>query len=170
MKHEDMAAAFKFLFTAHAKKSQLWIILVIFIVATAINYQGIINQKWYIILAMLLIILILTHFIMNGLTKLFLPIIANRVARKMFSQQKNIKEQYEISWNEHSIEFTSPTSHQIIKFADFLKYLQRDEMIILFQSDHLFRVFPKRMFESEAQMKNLIENVKTANVPEFSPQ
>lgn len=73
-------------------------------------------------------------------------ILGGRVARKAFSQQKTLQMPYRISWTDQGILLQSEYGDARMPWGDFRKLREDRNIILLYESDRLHRLIPKRCF------------------------
>ncbi|MBD2310405.1 YcxB family protein [Desertifilum sp. FACHB-1129] len=82
-------------------------------------------------------------------------------ARRIFSQQKSLQGEFEIIIFPERIEVTSAQGNLRMPLADFHKYKVSKDMILLYHSQAMFNLFPRRFFASDAEFKTFIAYLKT---------
>ncbi|WP_343313882.1 YcxB family protein [Brucella sp. BE17] len=87
---------------------------------------------------------------LSGLTYLS----ASRQTRKIFKQQKNLHQPYTLNWNDSRLELTSEVGNARFSWNDFLKIREDSQNILLYESENLYRLIPKR-FLTEDQIISL---------------
>lgn len=86
-------------------------------------------------------------------------------ARRTFAQQKNLGGENEMSWDATRIVSRGPHGVSDFAWGDYCAWLERDGMVLLYQSDQLFQIAPARAFPSEAERREMIERLQEAGVP-----
>ena len=74
-----------------------------------------------------------------------------RFGRKAFDQQKTLQAPYRISWSDQGILIESEYGDARMQWGDFRKLRQDQNLILLYESDRLYRLIPKRCF-TQAQL------------------
>ena len=69
--------------------------------------------------------------------------------RKIFRQQKTLQRPYDIRLSEEVLESVSEDGRVKMPWKNFHKYKMSKEMILVYQSDAIFHMFPKRWFAEE---------------------
>jgi hypothetical protein len=70
-------------------------------------------------------------------------------ARRIFNQQKNLQRPYRVSWDAESVQTSSASGNSKIPWVDFLKWRESKQLFLLYRSDVLFQMYPKRCFTPE---------------------
>ncbi len=73
-----------------------------------------------------------------------------RRSRRIFAQQKSLQSEVEASWNEEALDLAAPSGRGKLLWGDFHKWTEGPNVILLYQSDAIFNLFPKRAFSEEA--------------------
>jgi hypothetical protein len=81
--------------------------------------------------------------------------------RRIFSQQKTLQAEYETVISPETIEATSEYGKTTIRLSDFYKYKIGKDIILLYQSQALFHIFPRRFFVSEEDFKTFLSYLET---------
>jgi YcxB-like protein len=76
--------------------------------------------------------------------------------RRIFSQQKTLQMEYETVISPETIETTSQHGNTKINLSDFHKYKVGKDLILLYQSQVLFQMFPRHFFASEEDFKTFL--------------
>lgn len=81
-------------------------------------------------------------------------------ARRIFSQQKSLQGEFEILIFPERIEINSTRGNMRMQLSDFHKYKVNKDMIVLYHSQAMFNIFPRRFFASDAEFKTFISYLK----------
>jgi hypothetical protein len=73
-----------------------------------------------------------------------------RRSRRIFAQQKSLHSEVEASWDNDGLELATPSARSRHHWTDFQKWTEGPNVILLYQSDVLFNMLPKRVFSSDA--------------------
>jgi hypothetical protein len=76
-------------------------------------------------------------------------ILLPRSTRRIFWQQKSLQEKCILEIDAMGVVSTSSMGHAIQKWGDFTKYKRGKGLILAYQSDVIFQMFPKRWFTEE---------------------
>lgn len=76
--------------------------------------------------------------------------------RQVFSQQKNLQSEYEVFIYPEVIEASSEHGTMRMHLSDFYKYRAEKDLVLLYQSQMLFIIFPRRCFASEVEFNTFI--------------
>lgn len=77
-------------------------------------------------------------------------IMTARRSRRIFTQQKSLHDAFELSWDETGLELSTQAARSRHPWADFRQWAEGADGIILYQSDALFNMLPKRAFSEDA--------------------
>ena len=72
-----------------------------------------------------------------------------RRSRRVYAQQKSLQVPKQASWDAESLSLTSARGSYRFEWSDFLRIVENDAAILLFQSDALFNIIPKRALSAE---------------------
>ncbi|MEM1253981.1 MAG: YcxB family protein [Cyanobacteria bacterium P01_H01_bin.21] len=70
-------------------------------------------------------------------------------ARRIFSQQKTLQAEYEMVISPDTITSTTKNGYVEMPLSDFHKYKVGKDLILVYQSQALFHMFPRRFFASD---------------------
>ena len=87
-----------------------------------------------------------------------------RAARRQFSQQKEFRGPMKVGINPAHIAVTSKNGFSNTPTEDFLKWAENGKSILLYRSDRLFNLVPKRVV-SDAFHRSLMAELTRAGVP-----
>lgn len=73
--------------------------------------------------------------------------------RRVFLQQKTLHVEHQIMISSEMIETNSEYGVTRMPLSDFCKYKVGKNLILLYQSEALFHIFPRRFFTSEKDFK-----------------
>jgi hypothetical protein len=82
-------------------------------------------------------------------------------ARKVFRQQQGLRRPHEVSWNDAGLTTTADDGTWTLPWADFHNSLEVEDQFILFLSDAIFVMLPKRAFRDSSQMDEFRQSVTT---------
>ena len=77
-------------------------------------------------------------------------ILIARRSRRIFAQQKSLHDEFEFSWDETGFDLSTQSARSRHDWADFRQWAEGADGIILYQSDALFNMLPKRAFSEDA--------------------
>jgi hypothetical protein len=83
--------------------------------------------------------------------------------RRIFSQQKTLHSEHTTVISPETIESTSEHGSMKMRLSDFHKYKVGKDMILVYQSQVLFHMFPRRFFASEEDFQTFISYLE-ANI------
>lgn len=67
-------------------------------------------------------------------------------ARRSFRQSKLVRDAAELSWDDSRLTTRSESGHSAIAWSDYVKWKENDQLYLVYISDHLYHVVPKRAF------------------------
>ncbi len=70
-------------------------------------------------------------------------------ARRIFQQQKNLQRPYQLSWDSEAVQTASANGNSKMPWTEFLKWRESKQIFLLYRSDVLFQMYPKRYFTAE---------------------
>lgn len=70
-------------------------------------------------------------------------------ARRMFRQQKSLQEVYEVDWNDEGLSVRGQRVQGVTPWRDYLKKKENAQLVLLYHSDVLFQMLPRRQFTAE---------------------
>jgi YcxB-like protein len=79
-----------------------------------------------------------------------------RNARRIFSQQKTLQVEYKTVISPEVIETTSENGSMRMNLSDFHKYKVSKDLVLLYQSQAIFHMFPRRFFATEEDFELFI--------------
>lgn len=75
-------------------------------------------------------------------------------AKRVFRQQQELQRPYELTWNETGLSVVGNTGTSTTPWTDFHKARELNDQFMLFLSDAVFVMVPKRAFPDEAIMRD----------------
>jgi hypothetical protein len=76
-----------------------------------------------------------------------------RRARRIFAQQKNLQCPFEFRWDDDALLGVNERGSNRTPWSDYVKWAQDDRIILLYLSDAMFQMVPKRCFGQPAQLE-----------------
>ncbi len=95
-----------------------------------------------------------TPFAILGFPFLITHVLGGVAARRTFRQQKTLHKPATLAWTEQGVVLRSDYGDARVPWADFRKARQDERMILLYESDRLYRVIPNRCL-SAVQLADL---------------
>jgi hypothetical protein len=80
-------------------------------------------------------------------------------AKRVFRQQKGLRRAYEVSWNDVGLTVSSEDGQSTTRWADFHRDREFDDQFLLFLSDAMFLMIPKRAFPDSSLMQSFRESL-----------
>lgn len=72
---------------------------------------------------------------------------APRAWRKLFAQQKSLHEPFFYTWDDAGLHVSTPLAQAVRPWSHFTKRLEDRDALLLYHSDTVFELIPKRWFE-----------------------
>ncbi|MEI6330371.1 MAG: YcxB family protein [Pseudanabaena sp. ELA645] len=91
---------------------------------------------------------------------LFILFILPWNVRRIFSQQKTLQVEHEIVISPEMIETISDNGTWKMRLSDFHEYKVGKDLILLYQSQALFHIFPRRFFVLEEDFKTFLSSLE----------
>lgn len=77
---------------------------------------------------------------------------AVRYARRNFAEQRNLSDEYRITWDDRRFESASERGSVIHEWPEFHRWLENDGLFMLFMSERLYIGIPKRVLSPDQVM------------------
>ena len=113
--------------------------------------------------------LVITDDEIDGLDFLFLAMILALIlnftvyipwkTRRVFNQQKALHRELVFKFDDSGISVTNENGQSTTPWDDYLRWKQNDQLALLYMSDCLYHMVPKRFFSDPADADRLIELV-----------
>jgi hypothetical protein len=84
-----------------------------------------------------------------------------RRAKRIMAQQKGLSGEIAVTWDEATIEVRNANGHGRLAWGDYSRWLEDDTMLVLFQSDNVLNLLPKR-FLSDEQVSDIRNRLTAA--------
>jgi hypothetical protein len=78
-----------------------------------------------------------------------------RGVRRRFQQRKALQRPYTVDWNDEKLTVDGEDVHAGIKWADFIRWREDGELILIYSSRMSFRILPKRTFPDQSSIAEL---------------
>ena len=75
-----------------------------------------------------------------------------RKAGKIYDQQASLRDTYTYSWDKDALSVSSETGQARRPWSNYIKFLENDQLLLLYHSDIMFEIFPKSWFSSKEQV------------------
>ncbi len=85
--------------------------------------------------------------------------------RRTFAQHKSIRREFQMTWNEQGIILQTGADHSSFPWSEFLKWKESDDLFLLYGTDIMFNMVPKRVFassESLAEFESYLHKIRRA--------
>lgn len=75
--------------------------------------------------------------------------------RKIYRQQKSLQRESRHRFNDAGLEAENELGHATIPWTDYVKWKENDKIFLLYVSDPMFHMIPKRLFSDPRDVENL---------------
>jgi len=82
-------------------------------------------------------------------------------SRRVFTQQKSLQRPVEFWWDDDALHGSNDRGSNSTPWSDYVKWRQSERIILLYLSDAMFQMVPKRCFDGPAQLAAFLERVET---------
>jgi hypothetical protein len=86
--------------------------------------------------------------------------------RRTFNSQKDLSTPFEMELSDEGLSVSSPQGRTLIPWNNFLKCAEGREMVLLYNSNRVFRMLPKRLFASASDLQFLRAQLTRNSVPQ----
>ncbi|MBM7048881.1 YcxB family protein [Rhizobium lusitanum] len=148
---QDLMHALRLHFRQHLRSRpgfiRLAITWVLAVVAYGILVAGLVdpNDAFVSILSFA----ILAPVAITGIPFLIVYTFGGRTARRTFREQKTLQKPLHFSWTESGVHLWSDFGEARLQWSDFLKARQDRHCILLYESQRLYRIIPKRVLTND---------------------
>lgn len=80
---------------------------------------------------------------------IYIRTILPRKLREIFRQQKSLHRPYKIAWDDNSLSASAETAASKYNWADIHKWREGPDLFMVFYSDVMFQMIPKRFFKHD---------------------
>jgi hypothetical protein len=80
-------------------------------------------------------------------------------AKRVFRQQQGLRRAHEVSWSDIGLTVSGEDGQSTTRWADFHRVREFDDQFMLFLSDAVFFMIPKRAFPDDSLMQSFRESV-----------
>lgn len=159
----DLLAAYRAHCWAHFRRPRFLVTyLIVAICYTALGWLFNERDTLSSLLADAMVALLLAAVVMCLILGLTFGLLPRRV-RRVFAQQKSLHGPAEVEWDDEEIKLSGATGLSRFAWHDFVKWHESSSTILLYQSDAMFNLLPKRAFSPE-QIDTIRAAVKANNV------
>jgi len=82
-----------------------------------------------------------------------------RRARKLFAQQKNLQRPLRFGWDEQGLAWVNESGSGKTAWSDYLKWRENDRVFLLYLSDAMFQMLPKRAFADSERLHSFMDSL-----------
>jgi hypothetical protein len=159
---EDLAQAHRLNFRQYLRSRKAQVRLIILWVLATVVYAvitGILVDAKGAVLPVL-VFAVIAPFAIVGIPFLIVAATSGPAARKAFGQQKGFHKPITVAWNGEGVSFEGYHGIARFKWTDFVQIRQDRHLILMYESERIYRVIPKRALSADQ-----ITNLQTA-IPE----
>ena len=81
------------------------------------------------------------------------------LARRTFRQQRSLHGEVGLSWTEERLEFDSEYGRFAMPWSHFTRFGEDKHTFVLFESDRLYRIIPKRVLDTERDLRQRLATI-----------
>jgi hypothetical protein len=82
--------------------------------------------------------------------------------RKLYAEQPRAGEPGEISWDDEYLEERHPNDDTKRKWTDYVRFVENEELMVLYIDKERFEIFPKRFFKEAGVLEGFRRNAGKA--------
>jgi hypothetical protein len=108
---------------------------------------------------------ILPFFIFLAIYPLYRYVILPNRVKKIFTQQKELSSPFELEFTDTGMTMSNEFGNSIRPWKNFIKWKENSELIMLYHSDVMYSIIPKRIFPDSQQIetfKSYLEKEKVS--------
>ena len=102
---------------------------------------------------------ILMIFLFPAIFAIVIPlyrfVLLPKLTKKIFNQQKELQAPFEMEITEINLVASNEFGNSIRPWKNFIKWKENEELIILYHSDVMFTIIPKRLFTDPQQLETI---------------
>ncbi len=95
----------------------------------------------------------------------FMNLLQSRQVSNAFGQQKSLAGPFDMEFSDEGFQSTSEHGSSRLPWTDFVKWKENKDVILLYRTDLMFHVLPKRLFPSEVDIDYVREKLRAHAVP-----
>jgi hypothetical protein len=88
--------------------------------------------------------------------------------KRVFSQQKELHATFEMELTDEAFQVKNDYGAGSMPWKDFVKWKENRDLFLLYRSDIIFNMVPKRLFSTESEIDYVRERLKAHGVPPAS--
>lgn len=151
---EDLALAQRLHFWQHVRSRGGLIRLAIIGVVATVVFAGLLRLMGDQAVMPVVIFALIVPVAVLAFPYLITHLLGGVAARRTFKQQKTLHKPAKLTWNEQGVVMQSEYGDARVPWADFRKTREDQRVILLYESDRLYRLIPKRCL-SAAQLADI---------------
>jgi hypothetical protein len=86
--------------------------------------------------------------------------------RRIFRQQRELSMPYEVEVTEAGLNVSNELGNALRPWQDFTKWKENQELLLLYHSDMMFTILPRRFFEEMGEMEAIKKHLVDHHIPE----
>jgi hypothetical protein len=107
----------------------------------------------------------LPFFIFVAIYPLYRYVILPNRVKKIFTQQKELNSPFEIEFTDAGMTTSNEFGNSTRPWKNFIKWKENNELIMLYHSDVMYSIIPKRIFADSQQIEMVKSYLKKDKVP-----
>lgn len=100
-----------------------------------------------------------------GVYVLFQFVVIPHQLARVFNQQKDLSAPFEMELNDHEFSLKNQFGASHLPWNNFVKWKENKDILLLYRSDIMFNLLPKRLFRNEGELQYVLEKLRQNNVP-----
>lgn len=110
-------------------------------------------------------VLLLPLLILVAMFPLYRYVLLPMQTRKIFAQQKALHSPFEVEFNETEMTVSNEFGNSRIPWGNFARWKEDSELILLYHSDVMYNIIPKRFFSDSQQIEIVKSFLEKNKVP-----
>lgn len=103
-----------------------------------------------------------------GARFILLHLVMPRRARRIFAQQKSLHGEIDYQWDDDALTIKTERAQARMLWSDYIKWRENERLFVLYQSDIVFNLVPKRLFSDASQRDDFHRILATRIAPKKS--
>ena len=108
---------------------------------------------------------ILPFFIFVAIYPLYRYVLLPNQVKKIFTQQTELNSPFELEFTDTGLTVSNEFGNSIRPWKNFIKWKENSELIMLYHSDVMYSIIPKRFFSDSQQIETFKSYLKKDKVP-----
>jgi hypothetical protein len=108
---------------------------------------------------------ILPFFIFLAIYPLYRYVLLPNQVKKIFTQQKELNSPFELEFTDTGMTTSNEFGNSTRPWKNFIKWKENSELIMLYHSDVMYSIIPKRIFSDSQQIETFKSYLEKEKVP-----